>query len=942
MSVIDIREFGGELPSTSPRNLPGITGQAAKNLTNSTNEFLPLGNPLVIATTQSVVNTAAAVPNPKVLFRTAFMPNGAPNTSLTAGWLVGAGEANFVRGQINGVTSERTYYTDNTGPRKFAWQGGALVDRPMGVPAPLTAPAVSHVVVDEFRTSELADAGKSSRTLLANTLFVGGSPGYEGSDFSYSAPTASSFGWVSHPTDPARRLLRVPFVGGALLSGFEFLQDPFYGGAKVTDGGVDYWQMDLRVHGTTWVVDGPGLKAALMALPDPAVAGRNLMTEADADIAVAKAMAHFAADVSPRKELIADAKERTRAVQRALQSIQDGSLNAAFYASSAYKDGLRALIGEGTTVAGTVTQAILDYCYITTSNTAWGEPGNVSGVFISGATRYWQPDFAAYGGYTPDEGRGLIRADLVANIKTHPNGVKWFDYDAMAAILRAEFKTIIDRRSPESQNFYRPKVEGWITEWLAPLKAFFDPQSQASLSAGIVGGSNLAVGFASLVDQAGAALQRITDNFAALRSGVGELARTIYEDPAVTTLGAQQDAAVVPVIDTRFYIATYVTDWGEESAPSPVSAMLEVDQNDQVLITVAPPPPSFNYITKCRLYRSNVGSETAAFQFCYEGSIAPGTPMTHTDSAAPAELGEVCPSLTWLQPETTMSGLVGLPNGIMAGHFGNTVAFSEPFVPYAWPQEYQLTVESTVVGLGVFGQTLFVGTTGSPYFISGADSASMSAIKLDSSQACVSRRSIVALEGGVIYASPDGLCLANESGVKLITRGMWSHKDWQALQPKTMFASSHEGAYVFATNNGTRVFIFGDGKLTEVLLDEFGVSALYSDKSTGALCAASGQNITASFKGSGLRTGRWRSKLITLSAQQPMAWAKVYGEQNSTFPATVRWYGDGGLRHTMTFTDLTPQRLPPGRWLEHEVEIESKARITRVVVASTVEELKEV
>lgn len=73
-----------------------------------------------------------------------------------------------------------------------------------------------------------------------------------------------------------------------------------------------------------------------------------------------------------------------------------------------------------------------------------------------------------------------------------------------------------------------------------------------------------------------------------------------------------------------------------------------------------------------------------------------------------------------------------------------------------------------------------------------------------------------------------------------------------------------------------------------------------------------------------------------------MAWAKVYGEQNATFPATVRWYGDGGPRHTMTFTDLTPQRLPPGRWLEHEVEIESKARITRVVLASTLEELKEV
>lgn len=942
MPVIDIKEFGGELPSTSPRNLPGNTGQAAKNLTNSTNEFLPLGNPLVIATTETVVNPGAAVPNPKSLFRTAYLADGSPNTSLSTGWLAGAEEANVVRGQINGVTTERTYYTGNTGPRKFAWQDGELVDRPMGVPAPLTAPTVSHVVVDEFRTSELTDAGKNSRSLIENTLFVQGAPGFDGSDFSFTAPTGSSFGWVAHPSDPARRLLRVPFSGGALLTGFEFLQEPFYGGVKVSDGGVDYWQMDWRVYGTTWVVDGPALKSALMALGDPAVSGRSLLTEADADLAVAKTVAYFSPTAAPRKDLIADAKERTRAVQRALQSIQDGSLNTAFYASAAYRDGLKALIGEGTAVAGTVTQAILDYCYITTGNTAWGEPGNVAGVFITGASRYWQPNFPEFGGYTPDEGRGLIRADLVANIKTRTNGVKWFDYDAMAAILRVEFDTIIGRRTPESQNHYRPKVEGWIAEWLAPLKAFFEPQAQASLSAGIVGGSNLAVGFASLVDQAGAALQRITDSFASLRSGVAELARTIYEDPAVTALAAQQDAAVVPIIDTRFYIATYVTDWGEESAPSPVSAMMEVDQNDQVVVTVVAPPAEYPYIIKCRLYRSNVGSETAAFQFCHEGSIAPGTPLVHTDSVAPAELGEVCPSLTWLPPEPTLGGLVGLPNGIMAGHFGNTVAFSEPFVPYAWPIEYQVTVESTIVGLGVFGQTLFVGTTGSPYYVSGADSASMSAIKLESSQACVSRRSIVALEGGVIYASPDGLCLADGSGVKLITRGMWSHKDWQALQPETIFASSHEGAYVFAVNNGTRVVIFGDGKLTEVELDDLLVSALYSDKSTGTLCSASGEFIVASFRGTGRRTGRWRTPLITLPAQQPMAWAKVYGEQNAEFPATVRWYGDSALRHTMTFTNLAPQRLPPGRWLEHEVEVESKARITRVVLASTLDELKAV
>ena len=403
MAVIDIKEFGGELPSTSPRNLPGNTGQAAKNLTNSTNEFLPLGNSQVISTTQSVVNPAAAVPKPKSLFRTAYLADGSPNTSLSTGWLVGAGEANVVRGQINGVTTERTYYTDMTGQRKFAWQDGTLVDRPMGVPAPLEAPAVTHVVVDEFRTSELDTAATDSRTLITNTLWAYGVPGVEGCEIAFTAPSAGSFGWLAHPTDPARRLLRVPFTDYAIREGFEFLQDPRYGGSKVTDGGIDFWQMDWLMYGRTWGFDAAALKAALLALPSPVAGAASLLTAGDADIAVAKAQAYFSQAVSPRAELIAEAKQQTNAVQRALQSVQDGALKTTFYASAAYKTGLNTLIGDGT-VEGTVTNAILGHVYITSANTAFGEPGNVPESFITNPTRYCSPTLQPTAATPPERG----------------------------------------------------------------------------------------------------------------------------------------------------------------------------------------------------------------------------------------------------------------------------------------------------------------------------------------------------------------------------------------------------------------------------------------------------------------------------------------------------------------------------------------------------------
>ena len=142
-----------------------------------------------------------------------------------------------------------------------------------------------------------------------------------------------------------------------------------------------------------------------------------------------------------------------------------------------------------------------------------------------------------------------------------------------------------------------------------------------------------------------------------------------------------------------------------------------------------------------------------------------------------------------------LRGLVGMPNGIMAGCIDNTVAFCEPYVPYAWPVEYQVTTEFPVVGMAVFDQTLFVGTAGNPYFVTGAHSASMSAQKLDSNQACASRRSVVGVQGGVLYASPDGLCLASARGVEVVSRQLIARKDWQAMQPASMFAAEHEGVY---------------------------------------------------------------------------------------------------------------------------------------------------
>ena len=99
--------------------------------------------------------------------------------------------------------------------------------------------------------------------------------------------------------------------------------------------------------------------------------------------------------------------------------------------------------------------------------------------------------------------------------------------------------------------------------------------------------------------------------------------------------------------------------------------------------------------------------------------------------------------------------------------------------------------------------------------------------------------------------------------------------------------------------------------------------------------------------------GTYKTGKITLPAQAPFAWIKVMSDF-ADGPVTVNWYADGvrnpniavrgysGIIPTYSaiFTSTKPQRLPPGRYLEHELEVVSKSRVTSVVIAGNTQELQ--
>ena len=418
---------------------------------------------------------------------------------------------------------------------------------------------------------------------------------------------------------------------------------------------------------------------------------------------------------------------------------------------------------------------------------------------------------------------------------------------------------------------------------------------------------------------------------------------------ALSVPGGNTPAVGVELRDVyRTYIYTYVTDRDEESAPSPaVATPLKIDQNDNVLVEWLAPPVNRPDINRVRIYRNSSGNSSSGFMLIHPLADIPVASKydntksnpNYLDNFADDRLGEPCPTFNWEMPHSSLKGLVALPNGIMAGFVGNTIYFSEPNIPYAWNPEYAIVVEYEVVGMVAFGQSIFVGTKGNPYVINGADSAGMSAIKLELNQSCVSKRSLRTIGNSVIYASPDGLVLYQNGNASVYTSGIISKADWQALSPSTINGVEFENRYYAFYSSGCLVFDLTSGSYTKLDLT---ANAAFSDRTSDTLYILTGTSIknASALSGTAL-TGSYKSRIYRFP--QPVSFAWLYFDTDTQLSASttsVKIYRDGTLILTKSLTTNDPIRLPAGRGTEWQVWIESNIKINWTVLTSTTDELK--
>lgn len=390
--------------------------------------------------------------------------------------------------------------------------------------------------------------------------------------------------------------------------------------------------------------------------------------------------------------------------------------------------------------------------------------------------------------------------------------------------------------------------------------------------------------------------------------------------------------------ESRVYTYTYVSALGEEGPPSAASNTVNVLFGQTVTLSNLSVAPTGNYnVTTKRIYRAVTGTGGTDYLFVAEIPVAN---TTYVDTVQAAALGEVLPSKDWIAPPTDMAGLTMMANGIMAGFSGKDVCFSVPFAPHAWPIAYRLQTDFPIVGIGAFGSSLFVGTTGFPYIITGVDPEAMTMSKIPERQACVSKRSIVEMGNGVLYASPDGVCLVDGSGVQLITRSILTRDDWQAYNPSSIMATQLDGRYFAFFDTGTRqgclVLDFtGDGAM--VWESDVYATAAYNDVKTDSLYLAIGSNVKKWDSGTTNLTYTWRSKIFVLPKPENMGAAQVL---SASYPVTLKVYADGSLIHTATVASAYPVRLPSGfKSREWELELTGTAPVNTLLMATTAKEL---
>jgi hypothetical protein len=299
---------------------------------------------------------------------------------------------------------------------------------------------------------------------------------------------------------------------------------------------------------------------------------------------------------------------------------------------------------------------------------------------------------------------------------------------------------------------------------------------------------------------------------------------------------------------------------------------------------------------------------------------------------------------------------MAMANGILIGFSGNDVYPSAQYAPYAWPLKYRLSTDFPIVGGATMGNQALILTWGFPYMLTGTTPDDLKLTKIDTPEACVSKRSIRNLQspmpsigggtidvGTVYYASQNGLCSCDAGGnVVNVLNGMMNRSDWQALNPASIQGYTYNGRYFGFFNTGTVQggFCFDPrGSDASLTLFPFYATAGFMDLAQDHLLLQVGTNIVLWNASSTPLTATWRSGVIE-TPMQTHQFACVLAKSYTGGTVTFKLYADGVLIWTEVVGSNRPFRVPgDDKAFQWEIEIVTTTEVYEVVLAKSAEDM---
>lgn len=250
------------------------------------------------------------------------------------------------------------------------------------------------------------------------------------------------------------------------------------------------------------------------------------------------------------------------------------------------------------------------------------------------------------------------------------------------------------------------------------------------------------------------------------------------------------------VISRTYCYTFYQPATGEESGPSP-SADIGAGRPDGTWtlsgFSAAPAndrdAPYNTAGLKQRLYRTS--GTAATFQLVNERDASTADwSDAYSDLAI---LGDDLISSGWEIPPVDLAGIIALPNGCLVGFHANELCYCEPYQPHAWPLSYRFQTESPIVGIAAVGSTVIVATQTKPYIADGQTPDVAAIDSIGDVWPCVSKRSVVSIGDGVLFATKHGMAYVGQAGASMWTQSLFTLEEWEPLNPAFMVAAATSG-----------------------------------------------------------------------------------------------------------------------------------------------------